>query len=141
MHGTMEIIVGYVEEQVAHMNDIFGKEAIKDRREAAFAYLDWEIGLGEEVSHQSHKAQEVKEIYIWWKDIRPKRIDPMDEAGWTEHCEGLEFAAMFNNDKTPEERAHVKIMLDEISRLQQIQEDEDTEMLLRVMKIRKELWT
>jgi hypothetical protein len=65
---------------------------------------------------QSHCAQEQKELYLWWKDIRPTRVDPFDNVIWDDP----------NKSRFDAEEE---------------QFEEDTEMLIRLMKIRRSLWT
>jgi hypothetical protein len=61
---------------------------------------------------QAVYAKETIELYRWWKEVRPKRKDPWDERDGSDSI-----------------------------RLEREQEDEDTEMLIRLVKIRGALWT
>jgi hypothetical protein len=83
-------------------------------------------------------AEEAFELYKWWKKIRPKRPDPHDAGGWTEYCKrkrdsGQDLLDDDNQDDTSE--IHKKCF-----ELEQQYEKEDTEMLIRLIKIRKSLW-
>jgi len=141
-HGLFTLLVDFVEHEKAHMhrNAYFNDEVAKSDREDGIALLDWEIGLGEESPQQSIDAKEIKEIYIWIKDVRPARADPNKITGWSEHCANKRNS-LFNKEKTEEDATKVKKMLDELHTLEQRYEDEDTEMLTRIIKIRKHLWT
>lgn len=141
--GLLETVVEFIEIEKAHMNDVFGDEGelkIKDRREAGLRYLDWEISLGEESPFQAEAAKELKEIYLWYKDIRPNRPDPMDESGWSKYCEDRPIMD-WSSSKTDEERAMVKRMLDKTNNLEEVYDKEDEQMLIRIIKVRQSMWT
>ena len=131
--------------------------------EAGLAYLHWaaELKQNEEwddkddpsfgqPTAQAVVAQETLALYTWWKE-RPKRPDPMDASGWTALCEEREKAAkdrgddsslsLFDTNESDESREHSRKILDICQKMEQDQEDEDTEMLIRLVKIRKGLWT
>lgn len=68
----------------------------------------------------------------------------MDISGWTTYCDELEkkTGSIFRHHKeTPEERARVKAMLDEMHNIEESRRNEETEMMIRLVKIRKHLWT
>lgn len=148
LHGLCELVVHFVETEKAHMYDISvmfdesgSRPTIKDRREAGLAYLDWEISLGEESPGQSHTAKEIKEIYLWWKDIRPARIDPHDESGWSDYCATKEHILEINDDEDETNSKHVRSILDRSWELEKQYNDEDTEMLIRIVRVREGMWT
>lgn len=107
-------------------------------REAGLAHLEWEISLGDESPHQSEKAQIIKDLYLWWKDERPKRKDAYDESGWAEYCERVDH---FFKGRTPEERKESGEILKKLRELEEKHENEDTEKLIQLIKIRGSLWT
>lgn len=129
--------------------------------EAGLAYLEWASTLTynedwvEESSPQRDKptpqalaAQEIRELYNWWKNVRPLRVDPHEASGWTAYCSRRRnnnddsFMSMFDNeDETPEQRAEVSRMLDETTRLETLHEQEDEDMMIRLIKVRQRLWT
>jgi hypothetical protein len=162
LHGMMESLVGFVEIEKANMrylsdevplwrdNTLKGKfvrwKTYHSRelpsRQKGLEYLDWEISLGEESPLQSAAARNIKELYLWWKDVRPARPDPMDASGWSEHCDARRDGGdIFCRPETPEEKDRVEQMLEEMRLLEQQYYDEDTEMLTRLIKIRDSLWT
>jgi hypothetical protein len=68
----------------------------------------------------------------------------MEESGWTAYCEmrrenGADLLDF--NDKTPEEAALSKAALDRSQELENQYDQEDEEMLIRLIKIRRSLWT
>jgi hypothetical protein len=160
MHGLCELLVDFVETEKAHMYDL-GKVwdednsfvVIKDRREAGLKYLDWEISLVHEKGElreenydligkptsQAKGAKNIKEIYLWWKDVRPNRPDPMDISGWSEYCATKKD--MFDPEEDEEKHKQVRVMLDTITKIEKTYNDEDTEMLTRIIKGRRGMWT
>ena len=132
LHACFNLLVDFVEVEKANMEialvdgseEKFGyrwyHRFLKFRSpEAGMAYLNWEITLTEEdgtgETSQAKAAKEVIALYNWWVHIRPTRADPYDGDA--------EFNPKFSIDLET----------------QQLQEDED--MLIRLMKIRNNLWT
>jgi hypothetical protein len=126
--------------------------------EAGLDYLDWAMTLTNEEflddnkkhlaepTHQAKAAKEIKELYTWWTQTYRNRPDPMDASGWTAYCElsrlqnggRLSFSG---EDKTPEMKKASKLALKELRKIEAAYEKEDTEMLIRLIKIRQSLWT
>lgn len=130
--------------------------------EAGLAYLEWASELKKDeawidkndpeygkLTSQALAAQETRALYNWWKNERPNRPDPMDASGLSNYYEERRKEAelrgddpllgMFNSDKTRDERS------DNLSRIyhkmEEEQNEEDTHMLIRLVKIRHSLWT
>lgn len=167
LHGLMETLVDFVEVEKAHRQFIsdwlqqpeesvwFGlrkrqkwkSEWKTPDREAGLRYLDWEISLGDESPYQSKAAAEIKELYLWWKDIRPQREDPMKASGVSayfdrqreEHGDGL-FDIMCR-EETDEEKDAYRTMSDRMYEMEEQQEQEDEDMMVRLIKIRRSMWT
>lgn len=96
---------------------------------------------------QAVKAQEILDLYRWWKDVYPNRPDAHDASGWTEYCElkrkehgetGLSF---MKESANPETRALGDAALMKTHEIEQAYEAEDTEMMIRLIKVRHGLWT
>jgi hypothetical protein len=107
--------------------------------------VDW-IAEGEtpELTYQAKAAREILEIYTWWKEVYPKRPDPMDAGGWSAYCEmrrekGYKFFDM--EDKSEEEAEICKTALDKTHEIEKAHNDEDEAMMIRLIKIRESLWT
>lgn len=125
LHGVMEALVFYVEVDCA----AWTKEK-KTLREKGLEHLNWEITLTDEdykeegvetqPTDQAKRAMEVKELYLWWKDVRPDRLEPYDFVD--EEADGLD---------------RYKVC----QRMEDEQEAEDTAMLIRVIKARHGMWT
>jgi hypothetical protein len=129
--------------------------------QAGLDNLDWQRNLRHDVDSgwaegdpnigkptpQAVKAQEVLDLYRWWKDVYPNRPDPHDASGWSEYCElkrkehgdtGLSF---FKESNNPETRALGDAALKKTSEIEQAYDAEDEEMMIRLIKVRHGLWT
>lgn len=127
--------------------------------QAGLDHLDWAMSLTNtdwcEPDHpdygkptlQAERALEILALYKWWKEIYPNRPDPHDASGWSRYCElkrqesgdtGLSFMA---ESKNPETRALGEEALKKTHEIEQTYNDEDTQMLIRLIKIREALWT
>lgn len=136
LHGLFNELVNYVERDLAWMNQ-WSKKNKKLRERSAedgLEYLDWSIALKDDEgvpTRQAESAKEILELYNWWKAY-PDRPDPMDVSGWSDLCEKN------TKDTDPKLKAQV---LQDLQRLEEQQEQEETDMLVRLIKIRKSLWT
>ena len=129
--------------------------------QAGLDNLDWQRSLRHSVNDgwkegdpnigkptpQAVKAQEVLDLYRWWKDVYPNRPDAHDASGWSQYCElkrqehgetGLSF---MKESANPETRALGDAALTKTHEIEQAYEDEDTEMMIRLIKVRHGLWT
>jgi hypothetical protein len=120
--------------------------------EAGLAHLEWETTLTDEEwiddksqakpTLQAEVAKETIALYKWWTETYPNRPDPMDESGWSAYCDdkrdrGIEFL-----EDDPEEDKHdTGAMHDKMREMEKAYDAEDTEMLIRLIKIRGSLWT
>jgi len=115
--------------------------------EAGMAHLIWASGLkndDDSPTHQAKAAKEIIDLYVWWKHIRPQRPDPHDASGWTAYCasrreQNRDFFDF--EDKTPEEAEMSKKALDMSNELEVKYEQEDEDMMIRLIKVRQSLWT
>lgn len=71
------------------------------------------------------------------------RPDPHDASGWTEYCERKrqEGGHFLGEAKDPELKAFGRRALDKTQEIEKAYEQEDTEMLIRLIKVRDRLWT
>ena len=122
--------------------------------EAGIDYLKWamtltnkefiEEGEQEEPTYQAKAAQEILELYTWWKEVYPKRSDPHDAGGWTAYCDmrrakGYDFFDM--EDKTELEAEQCRTALNKSQEIEDAYNKEDEEMMIRLIKVRQSLWT
>ena len=81
--------------------------------------------------------------------IDPNRPDPMDASGWSKYCEERSneaeacgndplWSALSTNDPDDE---HKRRILNLCHQMETEQDEEDTAMLIRLVKIRHSLWT
>ena len=89
---------------------------------------------------QAEKAQEILDLYTWWTETRPARPDPMDVSGWSDYCNRRRAADpddwVFGNDSE-----NTRPMLDQMHELEAKYEQEDEEMMIRLIRVRHGLWT
>lgn len=93
---------------------------------------------------QATCAKEQYELYNWWKNIRPTRPDAMDISGWTKYCDDMDQKygpGLFHDNTTEEEQQQSRDALDASDRIEATYETEDEKMLIRLIKIRRGLWT
>jgi hypothetical protein len=131
--------------------------------ECGLANLDWQRKLVHDEqwvdkdspefgkpTHQAIKAQEILDLYTWWTVERPKRVDPHEASGWTAYCDerrkdrdedGEPYGFMGREEKTPEEKELVSKMLDNCHKIEAAYEQEDEDMMIRLIKVRHGLWT
>lgn len=164
LHCIFDELVEFVEVDKALMNwswfEKTGKKVKTPDIEAGLDHLDWEISLkfdeeygssktdqnyGQETP-QATKAKEIKELYNWWKNIRPTRPDASDISGWSALCDARrkkygEDTMFCTEDATAEERQETRKVLDASSVIEEQYEQEDEDMLIRIIKIRRGLWT
>ena len=125
--------------------------------EAGVAYLIWaselradeswgmkpgDKGYGE-LTHQALAAQEILTLYRWWTETYRNRPDAMDASGWSAVCDKMRDSALdlLEDTKDPvlrreKDRAHKLLQ-----KIEAEYEKEEDEMLIRLIKVRKNLWT
>lgn len=124
--------------------------------DSGLAYLDWSMTLTNEEflrpdekhlaqpTTQAISAREIKELYLWWKEVYPNRPDVHDASGWSAYCDmrrqkGYDLTD-FDNETEDEERI-CKEALDKIQQIEKQYHQEDEEMLVRLIKVRHSLWS
>lgn len=97
-----------------------------------------------ELTAQAHNAREILALYTWWTQVYHNRTDPHDAGGWSAYCEQrrqtgkhlLDF-----EDRTPEEAEISRKALDATQAIEDQYIQEDEEMMIRLIRIRRSLWT
>ena len=160
IHSMFEILEKYVLEEKSHMWHVFSDDISppKDDYEKfnyAMKHLDWEIALCKDMDlkhsppcterSQSHTAKETKELFFWWVNERPDRVDPYENMWYQKYHEmrkerGFDEFSM-RNDNTPEEEEVYKKAMDLATVLEEKYRDEDEEMMIRLVKISPGMWT
>lgn len=132
LHCLFDELVNFVEIEKAWLEVVFGEHkedyganiyssgVLRTRRwrseEAGIAYIKWEQGLTNEdgtPTEQAKNAIELERLYNWWKYIRPHR--QYDD--------------------------NFMLMSELRQSLENKYDDEDTEMLIKLIKLRSTLWT
>jgi hypothetical protein len=126
--------------------------------EAGVAHLEWEMTLKYnedwikktdplygKPTPQAEAAKEKWALYYWWTSVRPHRADVYDYSGWSAYCEEREKANpdgwVFENNKSKKDKKRTKELLEAMRKLEEQYDAEDEEMLIRLIKLRKSLWT
>lgn len=163
LHGAFELLVDFVEVEKSNMlhwstdrrdqpwwhNTRLLRWGEYRSRQDGLEYVTWEMKLvhqdGVHLTNQAIIAKEVYELYTWWKDIRPARPDAYEVTGWSDWCDeqdrltdGKYSQNIFGDDPDPIKTSK---LLDEVRRIEAEYENEDSQMLIRLVKIRKGLWT
>lgn len=125
--------------------------------EAGLSHLEWAKGLhidescgvnpGEqgygEPTQQAQNAQEILELYHWWTKVRPNRPDPYEVSGWSAICERRRerFDGIIWEDENKKDRSETRQSLDVLRKLEEQYEKEDEDMMIRLIRARRALWT
>lgn len=145
LHGLFNELKEFVEVDLGHYYAAWGEGDFKIRGgrcpEAGLAHLNWAMSLKLDESHgvskksrrygkptpQALAAQEIMELYAWWNS-RDSRPDPSEVSGWSDACE-----------KKVSDKESLKVFK-KMQALEKKHDDEDEEMLVRLIKVRRNLW-
>ena len=128
----------------AGLDNLKWQSELRDSVDDGWKESDPNIGLP---TPQAVKAQEILDLYKWWTEVYHQRPDPHDAGGWSEYCErkrqehGSEGLSFMKESKNPELRALGDAALKKTHEIEQAYEAEDTEMMIRLIKVRHGLWT
>jgi hypothetical protein len=145
IHGLFNALKDYVEVELASMflsTDI-GEFKMKGGRcpEAGIANLEWQSGLKYGDSYfvekgdpmwgkptpQAVSARKILKLYRWWL-ARSERPDPMKVSGWSDVWESKD-----ENKKSKASKS--------LSEIEDEYDREDEKMLIRLIRLRRSLWT
>jgi hypothetical protein len=94
---------------------------------------------------QAVKAQEILALYTWWTEVYPNRPDAYNASGWTEYCEASRLSnggkINWSSDKSPALKKQSSKAHKALQKLEADYEKEDTDMMIRLIKVRHGLWT
>ena len=85
-------------------------------------------------------AKEALELYKWWKKIRPNRPDPHDASGWNQYYKSKTDRGISIFDDEYEGDSQASEIHKKCFEIEEQYTQEDTDMLIRLIKIRKSLW-
>lgn len=123
--------------------------------QAGLDNLEWQMSLTRDwlsdddpdrwkLSEQAERAKEILELYKWWTEVYPNRPDAMDASGWSDYCEQRRAAGedlLDFEDRTPEQEAQSQKALDLSHKIEEQYNQEDENMMIRLIRIRQSLWT
>ena len=100
-------------------------------------------------TYQAEKAKEILALDKWWTEVYRNRPDPHDASGWSEYCErkreekGPDGTTMsfFSEPKNKELRKFGDQALKKLRKIEDAYEKEDEQMMIRLIKVRRSLWT
>lgn len=152
LHGLFTELVDFVEKDLAHMGSYSSKNKYKFKNgrcvEAAYEYFRWASRLkdtddkGRKItSEQAKNARQIKKLYEWWTKTRPSRVDPYLSSGWNEVCKVDDKTLFDDKNKTPAQLRKQKQALKKLGDLEEKYDNEDTNMLIELIKIRRHLWS
>lgn len=160
LHANFSILKKHVEKEIGHYARVMSADYKKTEtwkekyipyynpgyREDAIRHLEWASTLDDpnlppmdQSPDQAATARETLALYLWWVDIRPARSVP-EPPPYDD--QGLESFAPFdpNFNHNAEDFKEYERVLAENFATEAKWVDEDTEMLIRLIKIRESLW-
>lgn len=88
----------------------------------------------DELSQFAIRSKEVLDLYLWWTEVYRNRPDPYDTVS-------QELGVKPTLDMLDYDEAIVREWSKRVAAIEQCYDNEDEEMLIRLIKIRKWLWT
>jgi hypothetical protein len=149
MYGLFNELVDFVEIELSHLSRCSTNKKYKFKNgrciEAAYDYFDWVTNLKYDedyltspedehygkLTDQAKNYRKIKKLYEWWKNIRPNRKSPYDDPSLGDIgtiCDNKKY----KKKKKLYEQAYQKDL---------DYENEDTKMLIQLIKLRNHLWT
>lgn len=167
LHCLFDELVDFVEIEKAYSNYRWQEEKLKQLKwwqggrwrtrtwrsaEAGIDHLKWEMTLTDEdwiedksqakPTAQAEAAREILKLYTWWTETYANRPDPYDVSGWSDYCESKRERGIGLLETDPEEdREKTHKILDHNRKIEEQYNQEEEEMLIRLIKIRGSLWT
>lgn len=160
LHGCFSLLVDFVECQKANMHVWSQKEADQPlwrrfpllrwgqyrSKEDGIAYLKWEMSLTHDgvPDRQALDAVNIYNLYVWWTETRPKRKDAYELAGWNKFEEDHPIdrsVFRLTSNRTPEEQQELSDIFKRVRIIEEQYDQEDDEMLMKLMQIRRGMWT
>ena len=138
IHALFNELVDFVELELSHLSRYDKNKKynfVKGRcQEAQDDYFRWANHLKQQdrLTEQAKASRKIKELYEWWKYIRPKRVDPYSSSSFS-----YDIDEILDNKNIKQKQKSYKKAYD----LQEKYDNEDTEMLIELIKIRNHLWT
>jgi hypothetical protein len=169
LHGAFTELVDFVEIEKAWMNVAWSDEGRKKHHvpwwrkhwwsrwkewrcpQAGVDHLKWEIGLlepGPVHNQQATTAFETLFLYVWWTEVRANRQDEWDESGLREFWNSMDakygdhwLAVAGKGKMSMSEKKEYERLSKAMHDLEEARQVEDEEMLIKLVKLRRSLWT
>jgi hypothetical protein len=156
LYANFQILVDYVELDCASHEDwqprlwhriIKGQNAWRSRS-MGFKYLmphdlNEDPDHADEIAKANQAHQELMDLYVWWKDTRPNRVDPYQSLRWN-NVHGFhqnENTWDWMDSKDPEVKKQLRQAAEESWNLEEAYRQEDQEKLELLIKHRGWLWS
>lgn len=161
LHGPFNLLKNFVEKEQAWASQCWSStnkltrietlpfyyEFFYCKPEIGIAHFNWAATLddptlppGDRSEEQAKNAREVLALYTWWTETRPKRY--IDEEGVTYSNQGFPMGPLDSGfDRTAADYVAFTKWHNEEMDAEGRWIEEDTEMLIRLIKIRSSLWT
>jgi len=173
LHCVFQSLVDYVEIEEAWMQVGWGEDDSKYKSTRRFWWQEWrcpeagvdrlkwtaslvcdeDMGVDKDSpnygkpTRQAIHAQEILDIYTWWKITRPARPDPYEASGWSAWNDAQDVKRgdkprrLFRSDRTAAERKESSRLFKLVGKIEAEYDKEDTDMMIRLVKIRNGMWT
>jgi len=156
LHANFNLLKNFVEDELANLQywnrDKNDPNWIFDNKLAGLEHLDWQISLIHDESAgiaKDHKlygkatpqainATETKKLYLWWVNDRPNRKDPWGSIE-LDHKPSKSMYDAFTG--TDEEKAARIVRGKKRMAMEEKYNSEDDEMLIRLIRVRQDLWS
>jgi hypothetical protein len=155
LHANFQILSDFVEKECNVKGSVFRLKIVDvDKEMLDYKDYDEEMkkGIRESIINDNRLKQEILDLYDWWNVKRPLRIknNPIyredfpgediitdDDKVVSRNEYGDPEAYLMNWKPDAKRMAYY----DEIRKYEEMEDQEDNEMLIRLIKIRKNLWT
>ena len=97
-----------------------------------------------QLTSQAKKAREILELYKWWTEVRPNRPDSMEASGYNKFYERYtddDDVLSFLESKSKEEDEEKSKVCNAMWEIDRQYSEEDDAMLIKLIEMRKSLWT
>lgn len=138
LHGLFNELVDFVEKDLSRLSRWDKNKTYKFKNgrcvEAAYDYFKWANNLkhGGRLTDQAKASRKIQQLYEWWKNERPNRVDPFSFSEFS-----YDIDEILDSKKIKQKQKDLK----KAYNLELDQENEDTEMLIELIKVRNHLWT
>lgn len=97
-------------------------------------------------TRQALAAQEILDLYHWWTEERPNRVDANEASGWSAICaarreKNPDSFFDLDDDDNAKQRSLSARALKLSAKIEAAYDREDEQMMIRLIKVRQSLWT